>query len=140
MLEGHEGIVSTIVLIEETNQLLSSDEYSNIKSWDLNSNKCIQTFTFPYNTLIYSISVIDPYKFFAVSNKIYLFSFMPENRISNHRQNQFIHKEPNGDSNIELVDVHYSYHNKMFVVSTRRDIRLIDGDTGQTTRLYSSIA
>ncbi|CDW78151.1 rna recognition motif [Stylonychia lemnae] len=103
MLEGHDYMITAICLIQETNQLLSADEMSNVKSWDLNSNRCIQTFTF---------------------------------QLIEEGNNQFSQKQIDMDENLEIVDVFYNQQNKMLVLSTK----LIDGDTGQTTKLYQNIS
>ena len=45
-LKGHETMVTAIDLIQDTNYLISSDDFGCIKCWNLKNQTCLQTFRF----------------------------------------------------------------------------------------------
>lgn len=51
-LVGHESVINTFTVVEETPMVVSADDKGKIKIWDLRSYKCIQTIDLGDQTLI----------------------------------------------------------------------------------------
>ena len=46
---GHQSTITAIELIDERNILISIDDMSVLKCWNLSERKCIQTYKFDYH-------------------------------------------------------------------------------------------
>jgi len=127
-LDGHCGQVVCIRALVDTPLLVSTDELGMIKTWDIRTRRCIQSFLNESRTVFKNIINIGNDYFVASEQRLTWFKFEKKAIVN-----------ANGitiDNNFP-TDIDYNIEKEEIVISTKFDIRLIDAKTGKTNRILN---
>jgi WD40 repeat protein len=79
ILISHKSMVTALEIIDEKNLMISVDDTSCLKCWDLSKSKCIQTYNFDFLVKVQKIIFISDSQFITVSSRLHLFTVLALN-------------------------------------------------------------
>lgn len=141
-LPGHNAQITALQIMEPQHILLSADEIGYIKSWDVLTLMCIQSFYFESRVSLSKALTISDTKFIVVGNRFYFFEFeakeaktpaLPKKTILKPKSSQ------NTDVNTMIVDLTYFNKKNSICATTTKDIRILDAKNGKCIKVYGGI-
>lgn len=127
-LVGHSGQVTSIQSLVDTPLLISADELGMIKTWDVRTQKWVQSYLSESRTIFKNIINIGNEGFVCSEQRLTWFKF--ETTLSVNANGILI--EGNFPNSID-----YNYEKEEIIISTKSDIRWIDAKTGNIDRILS---
>jgi WD40 repeat protein len=74
-LQGHNSQVTAIQVIKDSPMILTADEIGHIKTWDIRSLKCIQTFQYECKSSFNQFIIMSNKKFMGIEHRFHWFEF-----------------------------------------------------------------
>jgi len=125
---GHNSQITAIQVMDIQKILISIDEIGWIKSWDVLTSTCMQSFHFETKISLSKIIPISDNNFIVVGKRLHFFKFDTEGK-----DNKMV------GTNTTVIDMKYSKRKSVFYIATYKDVRLFDGKLGKYIRIYSNI-
>jgi len=130
-LIGHEAFVTGIEVIDNTPMVVSTDETSILKLWDIRTMHCFQTMEIESIVSIKKIiSLYSQNRVCFVSSRINLMEFD-----TNHKKSTAKHSE----EELWPIKAEYNLGYNELVISTKKDMRFMDLSTGRIQKIYGGI-
>lgn len=74
-LAGHDSMITALELVQDTNYLISADDFGCLKCWNLRDQLCQQTYRFSlHHIYVGKLVCLSSQAFVSVSNRLYLFN------------------------------------------------------------------
>eukprot|EP01022_Parablepharisma_sp_SALTPOND_P013960 TRINITY_DN1875_c0_g1_i1.p1 TRINITY_DN1875_c0_g1~~TRINITY_DN1875_c0_g1_i1.p1 ORF type:complete len:1605 (-),score=125.67 TRINITY_DN1875_c0_g1_i1:9223-14037(-) len=142
-LPGHNAQITALQIMDPQHILLSADEIGYIKSWDVLTLTCMQSFYFESRVALSKALCINEDRFIVVGNRFYFFEFEgKEFKGGNKEAKKKAKKEKLGimsEVNTIVTDVEYSEKKNMLYIATSKDIRAFDAKLGKCLKVYAGI-
>lgn len=145
-LTGHNAQVAALHILESQHILLSADDIGYIKTWDIATLTCIQSYYFETRIPLSKIITVSEYRFIVVGNRLYFFDFeIPEIATKKPKHERYksvlntVKEKMHYSAENEItaiIDVVYANQKKVLYVATTKDIRVYDMNLGKCLRVY----
>ena len=129
-LSGHYSVVTAVGGIKNTPMVMTADDSGVIKVWDIRTLKCLQTV--PLLIKGTTTQFIDLYKHGKlgfIGTRVNYLEFDEANEIDAKKI----------EDEVWPLQVEYNLNCREIVVCTRKDVQIIDIDTGRVKRVYSGL-
>lgn len=122
-LVGHTSQITAVEYLLDSPVIITCDDLSIIKTWDLRNSMCIQTYVPDSKIIIKKFMNLDENTFIAISKRCTWFTY----------------EESNVQRKICKMSFEYNAEFNELYVATKTNIRCIDLHTGKTNRVLSNV-
>ncbi|CAD8186742.1 unnamed protein product [Paramecium octaurelia] len=134
-LEGHTAIVTAIQCVEKSPIVITTDDRLIVKLWDIRIMKCIQSFDLEMRQSINYITIMQNLSSVCfATNRLIVMAFEGHNK-------NLSQPKPLKQRTLQLFpkQVELDAIKKQLIVSTNRDIRIINLSNGQTDTIIKAM-
>ncbi len=155
-LPGHNAQITALQIMDSQHILLSADEIGYIKSWDILTLTCIQSYYFESRVSLSKVITISEHRFIVVGNRFYFFEFEVA---ATAAKKPAIASGPAKSSNVMgamvaprksgnvqnsaevtvVLGVEYAEKRKALFIATSKDVRVYDMQLGKCLRVYAGM-
>ena len=130
-LTGHSSMICAIESIEGTPMLISADDTSHFKIWDIRNLKCIQTVKLDSKLSIHKlINLYDEGRLAFIGNRV---NFIEFEKTSTKLNSQKF------EEHVWPISVDFDENEDQIIICTQKDLRFLDRLTGRVIKIYKGL-